>query len=77
MIGTKKWIRIKNETSDDCGFREFMCYNFSDRYYKFVCIEKRCSMRFVKIPIIANIAGDYVHQNTWIPDQDEPKRASP
>lgn len=71
MIGTKKMVIIKNGKMS-----EFICYDMTNQYYKFVCIEKTCSVRFIKIPIIANIASDYVHNNQWINDNDY-NRASP
>jgi len=79
MIGTKKWIKTKTKTEIHSGYCEYMCYNFSDQYYKFVLIDRcRISPRFIKIPIIANIASDYIHNNLFIDDDDDDyRRASP
>jgi len=75
MIGSKKWVKVKKKTATDEGYREYMCYNFTNQYYKFVCIDRRC-LQFIKIPIIANISSDYIHGNLWI-DDNEYDRASP
>jgi len=79
MIGTKKWINTKTKTeTPQTSYVEYMCYNFSDQYYKFVLIDRcRISPRFIKIPIIANIASDYIHNNLFIDDDDDHRRASP
>jgi len=78
MIGTKKWIKTKTKTEIHSGYCEYMCYNFSNQYYKFVLIDRcRISPRFIKIPIIANIASDYIHNNLFIDDDDDSRRASP
>lgn len=71
MIGTKKLIQTKIKSGDQNGYVEYMCYDFCNQYYKFVCIEKcRFSPRFIKIPIIANISSDYIHNNMIINDEE-------
>jgi hypothetical protein len=71
MIGTKKYLQTKIKTETDDGYTEYMCYDFCNQYYKFVCIEKcRLSPSFIKIPIIANIVSDYIHNNMIIVDEE-------
>jgi hypothetical protein len=61
MIGNKKWIKTRAETEEHSGYHEYICYNFSSQYYKFICVEKDTeSPRFVKIPIIANLSSDWI-----------------
>ena len=71
MLGSKKLIQTKIKSGASDGYVEYMCYDFCNQYYKFVCIEKcRLSPRFIKIPIIANIVSDYIHNNMIIVDDE-------